>query len=332
MSVLRVQYGFLAALLGATALVAVPAVADVKAGVDAWGRGEYTKAVEEWRPAAVAGDADAQFDLGQAYRLGHGVPVDPVMAEQWYGRAATQGHVQAEDNYGLILFQNGKREQALPWLEKSAARGEPRAQLVLGTMLFNGDVVQKDWVRAYALMVRSSASGLPQGTQTLAQMDRYIPADVRQQGVTLAHQYEASLAQTATPPERAPGEKPPVATAAASQPVKPASTKPQLPRQVAATRPAPPPAPTKPAPTPVASAKGWRFQVGAFRDEANAHGLWQQLHTRVGAVGGLQPYYVVTGGLTRLQIGSLASRADVERVCGELKAHAPGTPCVAIAP
>jgi len=133
-----------------------PAFADVKAGVDAWSRGEYRKAVEEWRPAAIAGDADAQFNLGQAYKLGRGVPVDMAMAESWYRKAALQGQIEAEANYGLILFQNGKREEALPWLNKAVARGEPRAQLVLGTMLYNGDGVMRDWPRAYALIVRSA--------------------------------------------------------------------------------------------------------------------------------------------------------------------------------
>ena len=133
-------------LIGAAALsliiiAGVPALADTKAGVDAWNKGDYATAVAEWRKAAIAGDADAQFNLGQAYKLGRGVPVDLPMAESWYRKAALQGHPQAEDNYGLALFQDGKRDQAVPWLEKAVARGEPRAQLVLGTMLFNGDGV-----------------------------------------------------------------------------------------------------------------------------------------------------------------------------------------------
>ena len=61
-------------LLGAAALLAafaaVPALADVKAGVDAWSRGDYAAAVREWEAPAAAGDPDAMFNLGQAYRLG----------------------------------------------------------------------------------------------------------------------------------------------------------------------------------------------------------------------------------------------------------------------
>ena len=64
------------ALPAALLLAAVPALADVKAGVDAWERGDYPAAVAEWRPLAVGGDPDAQFNLGQAYKLGRGVPVD----------------------------------------------------------------------------------------------------------------------------------------------------------------------------------------------------------------------------------------------------------------
>jgi hypothetical protein len=56
------------ALLGATALfcAAQPALADVKAGVDAWSRGDYAVAVREWRGPAEAGDPDAMFNLAQA--------------------------------------------------------------------------------------------------------------------------------------------------------------------------------------------------------------------------------------------------------------------------
>lgn len=335
------------ALSGAVCVSTNSARADVKAGVDAWSRGDYRKAVEEWRRDAVAGDADAQFNLGQAYKLGRGVPVDPVLAEQWYGKAAAQGHPQAIDSYGLALFQNGKREEAVPWLEKSVARGEPRAQLVLGTMLFNGDIVKKDWVRAYALMLRSSAAGLPQGSTTLAQMDQYIPADTRQQGIALARQYEANAASLQNQPDLA-GQGSPgtirgtelpasmVSDDNLSQPV----NAPKPPKIVPATRPRPvavtPPAvttmPERPVPSREVVGRGWQIQFGAFRDVGNARGLWQQLSSRVGALAGLQPKYPPQNGLTALRVGPVSDRADAARICTEVKARMPGTPCVIIQP
>ena len=141
-------------------LAAAPALASVKDGVDAWSRGDYAKAIAEWQAPAAAGDADAQFNLAQAYKLGKGVSADLKRAEALYRQAAEQGHLQAADMLGLVLFQSGRRTEALAWLTASAERGEPRAQYVLGVAHFNGDLVAKDLVRAYALMTRAAASGL----------------------------------------------------------------------------------------------------------------------------------------------------------------------------
>ncbi len=180
------------ALLAGSALVALatPVWADVKSGVEAWERGDYANAIKEWRPLAIKGDADAQFNLAQAYRFGRGVPADLKQAENWYRKAAVQGHAQAEDSLGLIMFQNGDRKSAMPIIERSANRGDPRAQYVLGTVLFNGDLIARDWPRAYAYMTRASAAGFDRASASLAQMDQYIPLDQRQRGLAMAREIE----------------------------------------------------------------------------------------------------------------------------------------------
>jgi len=173
-----------AALLAAFA--AVPALADVKAGVDAWSRGDYSAAVREWEAPATAGDADAMFNLGQAYRLGRGVVADLARAEALYAEAAAAGHLQAADTYGLMLFQNGRREAALPYVRAAAGRGDPRSQYLLGIAHFNGDLVEKDWIRAYALLTLASGAGLQQATPALAEMDAHVPLEQRQLAAALA--------------------------------------------------------------------------------------------------------------------------------------------------
>ncbi|BCI72628.1 hypothetical protein SPKIRA_34580 [Sphingomonas paucimobilis] len=331
----------------AACLVAVPALADVKAGVDAWAQGDYRKAVEEWRPAAIAGDADAQFNLGQAYKLGRGVPLDPTLAESWFRKAANQGHLQAADNYGLALFQSGKRAEALPWLEKSVTRGEPRAQLVLGTMLFNGDGVTRDYPRAYALMTLASQNGLKAASETLAQMDQYItPAD-RQKGTQLAQQYAARAATMPAPAALPPGQPRRIvdnrgSMAAPSGPVQSVPVPASRPATAGASYTAPseerpaaaPPRPATPArvaakPQPKAKPQAptsgpWRIQLGAFRDRSNASTLWQKVR---GRLGGAQPFYVAAGGVTRLQAGGYANRAEAQSACSRS-----GQPCVVVAP
>lgn len=166
----------------------LPASADVKAGVDAWTRGDYPSAVKEWQSPAAKGDADAQYNMGQAYKWGKGLPQDLKKAELYYGKAAAQGHMRASDEYGLILFDRGEHAQALPYVKQASERGDSRAQYLIAIAHFNGDLMPKDWVRAYALMSLARGSGLAQAGPGLQEMDGYIPLAQRQQGAALSQQ------------------------------------------------------------------------------------------------------------------------------------------------
>src|SRR3546814_6153770 len=90
-------------------LGAPPAAADVKGGVDAWNAGYYSAAIAEWRPLADKGDADAQFNMGPAYRFGKGVPKDLRITQSWYEKAAQQDHEKAQANLGILMFDTGTR-------------------------------------------------------------------------------------------------------------------------------------------------------------------------------------------------------------------------------
>jgi len=185
-----------ALFLASGVILGPPAQADTKAGVDAWTRGDYPGAVREWQTQAAKGDVDAVFNLGQAYKLGKGVPQDLARAEALFGQAASQGHLQASDNYGMLLFQRGERQKALPFIRAAADRGDPRAQYLLGLAHFNGDLVAKDWVRAYALVSLAQQQGLPQAAPALTQMDQYVPMEQRQQAVQLASELQSQADAT----------------------------------------------------------------------------------------------------------------------------------------
>lgn len=286
----------------------------VKQGVEAWERGDFTGAVAKWREPAIAGDADAQFNLGQAYKLGRGVAVDLKQAEDWYRRAAAQGHAQAQDNYGLLLYQNGKRAEAMPVLKISADRGEPRAQYVYGTELFNGELAPKDWVRAYAMMTRASAAGIPRASESLAQMDRYVAAPDRQKGIELARSWDA--------------QRPKLAAAAPIGTVSPAKTPAKPAPSIVPAVSKPKPTATPVAPKPVTGGL-WRVQLGAFGTPAAAQSLWARL-SKVSALGGLSPIYVKTGAMTRLQASGIASASAANQVCASVKAA--GNPCLVVKP
>ena len=177
--------GLTAALMAAT-----PAFSGVKEGVEAWVAGDYPRAVAEWKVPANGGDADAQFNLGQAYLLGRGVTADRAAAIEWYRKASASGHEQAQAALGLQLFQSGKRDEAMVWLKKAAEAGEARAQYVVGTAYFNGDSLPKDWARAYAFMTRAKASGIGAAANSLVQMDQLVPDQQKVAGLSLAREME----------------------------------------------------------------------------------------------------------------------------------------------
>lgn len=318
-----------AANFGVPPTVAAPSV---RAGIAAWQSGSYDLAIGNWRPLADRGDPDAQYNLAQAYFLGHGVPQNSNLAEQWYERAARQGHQEAEANYGLLLFQNGRRQEAMPWIQRAAGRGDPRAQYVLGTALFNGDLIGQDLPRAYALMSRAAAAGLPPAVSQLQAMQPHLSADDRARGEAIAQ----TLPTAPVPSQLAAGPvtRPP-APPAVSMPAHPVRVATAQPHPVAAppVRPAPqhPPVPPAahapvraPAPTPVAPGGHWRIQLGAFSTEANARHAWSGYAARLG---GAQPAIVHAGPVFRLQAGSFASRAAALQACGRV-----GGGCFPVAP
>lgn len=145
----------------------VPVVPSVRAGVDLWRTGDYAGAVAMWQPFAQAGDKDALFNMGQAYKLGRAVPKDSALALDYFRRAALLGHLPAQANLGIMLFQAGEKPEAIKWLKAAADKNEMRAQYVLGVALWNGDGVPRSLTLAYAYLARSSALGMPEATTAL---------------------------------------------------------------------------------------------------------------------------------------------------------------------
>ena len=281
----------------------------VKSGIDAWQRSDYSGAVAIWRPLAEKGDADAEFNLGQAYRLGRGVPTNLAMAKAWFERAASQGHVDAQTTLGLLLFQNGEQPEGLKWLKQAAEQGEPRALLVYGTALVNGDGITQDPILGYAYVSRAAAQGLEPAKQTLAQLDKLMPLEDRKKAVVLAREKAKAAPPPSSTPEK-PAAKPALVAKAkakpAPKPVETASAKPEKPV-------------SKPAPAEAATpAQGdWRIQLGAFSQKGSAEALFAKLSGK-SALAGRHAYYIPVGAITRLQVGPFESKAAAASACEAL--------------
>lgn len=113
---------------------------------------DLNRAVYWYRKAALQGNADAQNNLANRYRLGEGVPVNPQMAVQWWSRAAEQGHVLAEYHLG----ESFRRGQGVPknmrtavyWYQRAALQGNADAQNNLANRYRNGEGVAFDLDKA----------------------------------------------------------------------------------------------------------------------------------------------------------------------------------------
>ena len=289
-------------IAAAIALLSAPLSAQsVKAGIEAWQKADYSAAVAIWRPLASRGDPDAEFNLGQAYRLGRGVPLDLGVAKTWFEKAAGAGHLDSETTLGLLLFQNGDQAQGLKWLRRAAEQGEPRAQLVYGTALYNGDGVPQDHLLGYAYVSRAAGQGLAPAKDTLDQLDNLLSETDKRKAMLLAH--------AAPKPAAA---KVAVAKARAQKPVRVTQVKPQSPKLVASA----------PRAAPVVAAHGnWRIQLGAFSQRSSAEALYRRLAGK-SAIAGRSAAFIPAGSVTRLQIGPFESKAAAAAACGAL-----GTAC-----
>lgn len=86
--------------------------------------------IEQLMEAALANDADAQWDLAVCYTQGNGVERSAEKAFEWVCRAAENGHVGAA-HYVISAYENGKEELGIQpdpnklvvWVDKYSEYG-----------------------------------------------------------------------------------------------------------------------------------------------------------------------------------------------------------------
>jgi TPR repeat protein len=77
-------------------------------------------------PAALAGDAAAQYELGRAFADGAATRQDLAEAARWYRQAADQGNARAQNDLAMLytkgLGVSQDYVQAYVWFDLAAAR------------------------------------------------------------------------------------------------------------------------------------------------------------------------------------------------------------------
>ena len=193
--------------LGVVLLVATPLFADTAAGLAAFKNKDYQRAYREWKAAADAGQAEAQFDLGVLYAQGRGVSRDLTEAANWYRKSADQGNAEAEYALGQMYsrgwgvprdeadamrwFQMANSvesdgpptewalvegygiqqdpQQAARWYQLAADKGHPEAQFNLARLYSTGKGVKRDEEQAARWVSASAIQGYAPAQANLGQ-------------------------------------------------------------------------------------------------------------------------------------------------------------------
>lgn len=124
---------------------------------------EAATVLENARPLAENGNANAQYNMGVLYDEGYGVDQNYATARGWYEKAAAQQYAKAEHNLG-IMYQGGHGvpaddAKAAEWFKRAAKHGEPAAQNNLAVMYVRGQGVPQNLVEATRWAARAAEAG-----------------------------------------------------------------------------------------------------------------------------------------------------------------------------
>jgi TPR repeat protein len=154
---------------------------DVEEGNTAYQQHDYQAALNAWNPAAQQGDTDAEYNVGQLYRLGQGVKINYLTAQSYYIKAAQKDHPLAQLNLGTMYYSGklgvDEEESAFYWLHKAAENDNAEAQWMIAVMLFNGQGVIQDSIAAYSWLTLASEQHHPQASLDQKKLKRGLSVE-----------------------------------------------------------------------------------------------------------------------------------------------------------
>ncbi len=168
----------------------------------AYERKDYRTAFAGYKKLAEQGGASAQYNLGQMYANGQGVPKDEQQAVAWYRKAAEQGLAMAQYNLG-VMYDKGRgvpkdEQQAVAWYRKAAEQELAMAQNNLGVTYRDGEGVPKDDQQAVVWYRKAAEQGYASAQANLGEMYRDgqgVPKDEQQAAAWYRKAAEQGLAR-----------------------------------------------------------------------------------------------------------------------------------------
>ena len=147
---------------------------DYELGVFELNRGEFKAAIDQFSLLLEEEFAPAQYQMGQIYLNGYGVPKDPQKAVELITLAANQNYPEAMFNLAVMHSEGTlvkkDLQAAYQYMKKAADRNLPSAQFNLGVMYANGEGVPKDSYQAVRWYEKAARQNYPLAQFNLALM------------------------------------------------------------------------------------------------------------------------------------------------------------------
>ncbi|KAJ3143184.1 hypothetical protein HK100_003862 [Physocladia obscura] len=134
---------------------------------------DINQAFKWYKSAALAGNVQAEYEIGEMYQKGTGVDQDLDKAVEWFKRAAAKNHAQSQvslgsmylNGVGILASDPGK---AVECFKKAASSGNPDGQNSLGLCYIDGIGVTKDLTKAIEWLSKASTQGHIEAQNRLA--------------------------------------------------------------------------------------------------------------------------------------------------------------------
>jgi TPR repeat protein len=118
--------------------------------------------------AALQGDSEAQYQLGEIYDAGLITPRDCEYTSKWWTKAAAQGHPLAQDSLNQRELLSTERSRVQ--ITSAAEKGDAEAQFQLGGIYDMGRGVPINHSAAVEWWAKASAQGHAQAQEELGYM------------------------------------------------------------------------------------------------------------------------------------------------------------------
>lgn len=138
---------------------------------------ETSDLVRNIEAAAMAGNAQAQYELATMLRVGKQIDRDLIQSRTWYEKSAVQGYPNAQNDFASMLLNGmgGDKdgEAATFWYRRAAEAGCAVAQFSLAQRYPHGDYIEADDAQAAFWGAQAAANGDAKGATLLGNCYRF---------------------------------------------------------------------------------------------------------------------------------------------------------------